>query len=310
LPYTRSHPIQRSGRHRPRRGYAPFLVALTVLAVATGWWRLAVRPDRTRITRASVATPSPSAPVISPVPAGGALERQRIMLPRPSGADVTAAVQRFLAAGDPIRCGGGNQPVVAVTFEDGPGPYTERTLELLRKRDARATFFLNGTGLDAFAPAVPGIQRIGEVGNHGWSHQGLVGADEDLLTAEVDVLQARLAEITGVPPRLFRPPYGAHDEAVDDRATSLGLLTVLSTVDVNDDDGVGAAGVWSALERGVRPGAILVLRENEEVTRSLLPDLLALIEERGLYMATVPELLAIDPPSPEQLRDGTCPRGA
>jgi peptidoglycan-N-acetylglucosamine deacetylase len=215
-----------------------------------------------------------------------------------------------MAAGDPIMCGGGNQPVVALTFEDGPGPHTERTLELLRRRDARATFFLNGTGLDAFAPAVPGIQRIGEVGNHGWSHQGLVGADADLLTAEIDVLQARLAEITGVPPRLFRPPYDARDEAVDDRARSLGLLTVLSTVDVNDDDGFGAAEVWSTLERGVRPGAILVLRENEEVTQTLLPDLLDLMEERGLHTVTVPELLAIDPPSPEQLRDGICPRGA
>jgi peptidoglycan-N-acetylglucosamine deacetylase len=311
LPEARSHPTRGSGRHRPRRGYAPFLVALTVLAVATGWWRLAVRPDRTGITRASVATPSPSAPATSPVPADGvALERQRIMLARPSEADVTAAVQRFLAAGDPIRCGGASQPVIALTFEDGPGPHTERTLELLRKREARATFFLNGTGLAAFAPAVSGIQRIGEIGNHGWSHKGLVAADADLLTAEVDVLQARLAEITGVPPRLFRPPYGAHDEAVDDRASSLGLLTVLSTVDVNDADGVGVAGVWSAVERGVRPGAILVLRENEEITQTLLPDLLDLIEERGLHTVTVPELLAIDPPSPEQLRDGTCPRSA
>lgn len=305
----RSHLTSRSGRHRPRRGYAPFLVGLIVLAVATGWWRLALRPDRTRLDRASVATPSPSVPVILPE-GGAALERESTMIPRRSEADVTAAVQRFLAAGMPIRCGGGNHRVIALTFEDGPGRHTERAVELLGKRGARATFFLNGTGLDAFAPAVPEILRIGEVGNHGWSHQGLVGADPDLLTAEMDVLQARLAEFTGVPPRLFRPPYDARDEVVDDRARSLGLLTVLSTVDVNDDDGVGTAGVWSALVRGVRPGAIVVLRENEEVTRALLPDLLRLIEERGLHTVTVPELLAIDPPSPEQLREGTCSRSA
>jgi peptidoglycan/xylan/chitin deacetylase (PgdA/CDA1 family) len=309
LPDSRSHPTSRSGRHRPKRGYAPFLVGLIVLSVATGWWRLAVRPDRTGIDRASVATPSPSVPVALP-DSGAALERERIALPRRSEADVTAAVQHFLAADMPIRCSGGKQPVIALTFEDGPGPHTERTVELLRKREARATFFLNGTGLDAFAPVVRGIQRIGEVANHGWSHQGLVGADPDLLTAEVDVLQARLAEITGESPRLFRPPYGARDEVVDDRTRSLGLLTVLSTVDVNDDYGVGAAGVWSALDRGVRPGAIVVLRENEEVARALLPELLRLIEERGLHTVTVPELLAIDPPSPEQLREGTCSGGA
>jgi peptidoglycan/xylan/chitin deacetylase (PgdA/CDA1 family) len=285
-------------------------VGLLVLAVATGWWRLAVGPDRTRITRASVATPSPSVAESPAIPVGDVPERERTLLPVPTEADVTGAVQRFLASGEPIRCGGGNEPVIALTFEDGPGPGTERTLELLRKRGVRATFFLNGTDLDAYAPEVPAILRIGEVGNHGWSHQGLVGADADLLTAEVDVLQTRLAEITGLPPRLFRPPYGALDEAVDDRAGSLGLLTVLSTVDVNDDDGAGAASVWSVLQRGVRPGAIVVLRENEEITQSLLPDLLELIEERGLHAVTVPELLAIDPPSPQQLRDGTCSRAA
>lgn len=307
MPDTRSHPTRRSGRHRPRRGYAPFLVALAVLAAATGWWRLAVSPDRTGIARASLATPSPSTPAPPPLTVGAAtLEGERIMLPHRSETDVNLAVQRVLAAGQPIRCGGGNLPVIALTFEDGPGPHTERTARLLREHGARATFFLNGIGLDAFSSAIPAIQRIGEVGNHAWSHQGLMGADPDLLTAEVDVLQARLAEITGVPPRLFRPPFGARDEAVDDRARSLGLLTVLFTVDVGDDDGVGPAGVWAALERGARPGAIVALRENEEVTQALLPDLLDLIDQRGLHAVSVPELLAIDPPSPEQLREGTC----
>jgi peptidoglycan/xylan/chitin deacetylase (PgdA/CDA1 family) len=231
------------------------------------------------------------------------------MLPYRSDADVTASFQQLLMADEPIRCGGGNQPVVALTFEDGPGLYTERTVRLLDARGARATFFLNGTGLSAFSPAVRDIVEVGEVGNHGWSHQGLVGADPDLLTAEIDVLQARLAQMTVSPPRMFRPPHDAHDEAVDDRAASLGLLTVLSTVDVGDDDSAYSAEVWAALQRGIRPGAIVTLRENQEVTQGLLPDVLDLIEERGLLTVTVPELLAYDPPSPEQLKDGTCPTG-
>jgi peptidoglycan/xylan/chitin deacetylase (PgdA/CDA1 family) len=298
-------------------------VALAVLAVATGWWRLAVPPDQARISRASTATPSPSFPAPSfpapsfPVPSvpapsplsGGVASLEVERIPYRTEADVTAAVQRFLATGEPIRCGGGTHPVVALTFEDGPGPNTVRTVRLLRRHGADATFFLNGIALDAFSSAVPAALRVGEIGNHGWSHQGLVGADPDLLTAEVDVLQARLAELAGTPPRLFRPPHEALNEAVLDRARSLGILTVLSTVDVGDDEGTGEAAVWSAMQRGARPGSILTLRENQEVTRSLLPDLLALLEQRGLQAVTVPELLAIDPPTPEQLRDGTCPVG-
>jgi peptidoglycan/xylan/chitin deacetylase (PgdA/CDA1 family) len=285
-------------------------VALAVLAVATGWWRLAVRPEETGITPASAATPSltPSIPVPSPLSGGDAsLEVERVMLPHRTEADATAAVQRFLAVGEPIRCGGGTQPVVALTFEDGPGPSTERTARLLERHGLEATFFVNGAGVDAFSSAVPAALEVGEVGNHGWSHRELTGADPDLLTAEMDTLQARLAELADTPPRLFRPPYEALDDGVMDRARSLGVLTVLSTVDVGDDDGAGAAAVWAAMQRGARPGAIVTLRENEEVTRALLPDFLALIEERGLHAVTVPDLLAIDPPTPEQLRDGTCP---
>jgi peptidoglycan/xylan/chitin deacetylase (PgdA/CDA1 family) len=289
-------------------------VALAVLAATTGWWRLAVRPEEARITRASVATPSPSFPsptVPAPSPISGgdpSLQVERVMLPRRTEADATAAVQRFLAAGEPIRCGGGTQPVMALTFEDGPGPSTVRTARLLERHGLEATFFLNGTGLDAFSSAVPAALRVGELGNHGWSHRELTDADPDLLTAEIDALQARLAELAGTPPRLFRPPYEAMDDEVLDRARSLGILTVLSTVDVDGEAGPAAA--WAAMQRGARPGAIVTLRENEAVTRALLPDFLALIEERGLHAVTVPDLLAIDPPTPEQLRDGTCPVSA
>jgi peptidoglycan/xylan/chitin deacetylase (PgdA/CDA1 family) len=295
-------------------------VALAVLAATTGWWRLAVRPEEARITRASVATPSssfpspsflaPTVPAPSPISGGDpSLQAGRVMLPRRTEADATAGVQRFLAAGEPIRCGGGTQPVMALTFEDGPGPSTVRTARLLERHGLEATFFLNGTALDAFSSAVPAALRVGEVGNHGWSHRELTDGDPDLLTAEMDTLQARLAELAGTPPRLFRPPYEALDDEVLDRARSLGILTVLSTVDV-DAEAAGPAAVWAAMQRGARPGAIVTLRENEAVTRALLPDFLALIEERGLHAVTVPDLLAIDPPTPEQLRDGTCPVSA
>jgi peptidoglycan/xylan/chitin deacetylase (PgdA/CDA1 family) len=230
------------------------------------------------------------------------------MLPYRSDADVTTGLQHLLMADMPIRCGGGDQPVVALTFEDGPSPQTESIVRLLDERGARATFFLNAPGLSVFGSAVRDIPDVGEVGNHGWSHQGLVGADPDLLTAEIDVLQARLAQMTASPPRLFRPPHDARDESVDNRAAFLGLLTVLSTVDPGHE-AASAAEVWATLERGIRPGAILTLHENQEVTQELLPDVLDLIEERGLHAVTAPELLAYDPPSPEQLKDGTCPAG-
>src|SRR4051812_47060013 len=57
------------------------------------------------------------------------------------------AIDAARSRGEPIYCGGGRGNAVALTFDDGPGPFTERLLGLLREADAHATFFLVGSRL-------------------------------------------------------------------------------------------------------------------------------------------------------------------
>src|SRR6059058_1022780 len=85
--------------------------------------------------------------------------------------EATRALGIALRRGEPIYCGGPRAKVVALTFDDGPGPYTEQLVGMLRAANAHATFFLVGNRLQ-YWPRAAREEALGgnAVGNHSWSH--------------------------------------------------------------------------------------------------------------------------------------------
>jgi peptidoglycan/xylan/chitin deacetylase (PgdA/CDA1 family) len=219
-------------------------------------------------------------------------------------------LDRLMSLGYPIRCGGGNQRLVALTFDDGPGPYTAKTLRLLRKGGARATFFIVGRELVDW-PNLAHMPRhelkAGALGDHTWDHPSLPGLSQDQLDEEIGRTQQAVARASGAPVKLFRPPYGATDAAVDRTVRSLGMVEVLWTVDSGDSVATSWHQVLADVMEGLKPGAIILMHENRGTTLNALPTIIHRIAQRGYRMVSVPELLAADPPSEDQLRNGTCP---
>jgi len=82
---------------------------------------------------------------------------------------VTLALQR----GTPVYCGGRRSNAVALTFDDGPGEYTRRLLEVLQAAGAHATFFVVGNRLQYWPGVVRDEEKVGVVGDHSWSHAHL-----------------------------------------------------------------------------------------------------------------------------------------
>lgn len=273
---------------RARRAFALFvLLALGSLAGTASWRLTAGSEARASSSRAAPALPS----------------RYSV-----SAADADAAVRRFAALGRPLFCGGGNERVVALTFDDGPGPYTRDTVATLRRAGARATFFFVGKRLREGWIRPEEVLAVGAVGNHSWNHVSLAGGDGSLLSEEIDATTAALEERMSTPVTLFRPPYGARDDASAAHVADRGMIEVLWTFDSGDSAaGALARTVMKTLRREIRPGAIVLLHENRGSTHTSLGAILELLAERRLQPVTVPELLAIDPPSERQLRAGTCP---
>jgi peptidoglycan/xylan/chitin deacetylase (PgdA/CDA1 family) len=210
----------------------------------------------------------------------------------------SAALDRFAARGKPVYCGGFQGRYVALTFDDGPGAYTPRTLAILHKRHLRVTFFLIGRNV----PSRPSLARIelksyAALGVHAWVHKSLDGRSQRQIRNQLVWTRNAIAKATGTEARIFRPPYGARNARVDRVSSRLGMVEVLWSIDSGDSQGKNWRQVGREVLRNIQPGSIVLMHDNRGQTiRALRRLILPGLAKRGLIPVTVPELLLLDPP--------------
>ncbi|MFJ4926001.1 polysaccharide deacetylase family protein [Streptomyces sp. NPDC088736] len=131
----------------------------------------------------------------------------------------------------PRLSGRGRWDHIALTFDDGPDPLsTPHFLRLLAERQVRATFFLLGGEAHRSPGLVREIAAAGhEIGVHGWLHRPLLLRGPRATYEDFARARDTVADITGRPPALFRPPYGVMSTAAHVAARRLGLTPVLWT---------------------------------------------------------------------------------
>ncbi|MFC6453576.1 MULTISPECIES: polysaccharide deacetylase family protein [Paenibacillus] len=191
---------------------------------------------------------------------------------------------------------------VALTFDDGPDTkYTPRILDILKKHEIHATFFLIGDNARKHPQMVNRILEEGHVlGNHSWDHQLLTKQDAEQVQSEINKTDDLLKSITGQAPALFRAPYGAVSADVLDAAGAAGHQIIGWSVDTLDWKGKSAAEIMSAVKKELRPGAIILQHSaggkggNLNNTIEALPLIISYLKENGYTIVTVPELLSDD----------------
>src|SRR3954452_5410024 len=230
-------------------------------------------------------------------------------------------VRRLARLGKPGYCGGGApapravglcatararrlRAYVALPFDDGPGPSTAAAVRELLRRRVPATFFLVGQNVARYRSLLPLEAQAGAIGDHTFHHVQLTALALTDAGREIDDAARAITAATHAPVRLMRPPSGARTPPVDAVVRAEGMLQVLWDVDVQDIEGADTAAVVGAVRRHARPGSIVLMHENEGQTRAARPQVLAALPRRHLRPATVPELIAADPPSPAQLEAG------
>jgi peptidoglycan/xylan/chitin deacetylase (PgdA/CDA1 family) len=199
---------------------------------------------------------------------------------------------------------GVHEPVVAITFDDGPSPdTTPRVLDALRAADAHATFFILGRHAEQHPEIVQRIAREGhEIANHTYGHGILVFASQRDITRELLRTHRLLLESGTRPPRLFRAPHGFRNPYVVRVARRLGYRVVGWTKGVFDTARPGADVIAERSRKALRPGAILLLHDadgngdgDRSQTADALPQILRDVQEAGLRTVTVSELARLAP---------------
>lgn len=106
-----------------------------------------------------------------------------------------------------------NRRQIALTFDNGPSPRgTEIILDVLRREEITATFFLLGKSAERYPDLARAIAGEGHlIGNHGYSHRNLLWLGPKGTAQEIDRGYHTIATICDISPALFRPPYGVRN---------------------------------------------------------------------------------------------------
>ncbi|MEU1726044.1 polysaccharide deacetylase family protein [Nonomuraea sp. NPDC005692] len=183
---------------------------------------------------------------------------------------------------------------VALTFDDGPGPYTGTLLRHLAKYRAHATFFVVGRNVGAHPDVVRRTVEAGhELGNHTWSHPDLTRLSPAAIRSQLARTDRAVKSAAGVVPGLVRPPYGATDRDVRRQAHRPLVLWSVDTLDWRYRDSARVARV--SLKR-VRPGSVILFHDIHPTTVKAVPRVLKGLSARGYRFVTVSELFGGEPP--------------
>jgi peptidoglycan/xylan/chitin deacetylase (PgdA/CDA1 family) len=215
--------------------------------------------------------------------------------------DEAAAVRSVLAYTPFVKEGSGTAKEIALTFDDGPGPYTPQVLSVLERYHVHATFFVIGKMLQYFsASTVREIEDGDVIGDHTETHPMLAHLSAHDQYEELFEQMARIELLGGRRPTLFRPPYGSFDATTLRELKRLHLLMVLWSVDTGDYQQPGVQTIVQRAMEGAQPGAIILLHDaggTRTETVEALPLIIKGFRERGYKLVTIPKLLADDPPA-------------
>ncbi|MDQ0095604.1 polysaccharide deacetylase family protein [Paeniglutamicibacter psychrophenolicus] len=177
---------------------------------------------------------------------------------------------------------------VALTFDDGPGPYTESLLDVLDKHNAKASFFLIGKDVAKYPDIVREELASGhEIGNHTWSHQDLAKLSPAAAERELSKADEAIKKATGTAPTLMRPPYGTITESL---TKAQPVPVVMWSDDTLDWKTRNAKKTVKAAE-DIKPGSIVLMHDIHKSTIAAVPKILEDLGAQGYHFVTVSQLI-------------------
>lgn len=256
---------------------ATFKVAETGLTPGTFRWRV----------RSSWVGPECQEPACRDLAPDAGTVSDTLRPPVPTGCEPAGANTR--------SSGPGGRRRVALTFDDGPSEFTADVLDLFKRKDAVATFFVIGGQVSGRAGVLRRALREGHaVGNHSHTHASLAGGG----AGELSRAQAAIRRALGYTPCVFRPPYGATSSLLAGQARERGMNTILWDVDPLDWQRPGADAIHSRVVGATRPGSIVLSHDGggpRGGTVAAYGRIIDTLRRRGYAFVTVPQLLGLKP---------------
>lgn len=193
-----------------------------------------------------------------------------------------------------------NKKAVALTFDDGPGVNTAKVLEILRKYGVKATFFMDGSRVNASPETVKLVQKEGhEIGSHLYSHPDFYHSHKDdyreFWNLEAGKSEKAFQKILQLKPVLLRMPHGYVKPWVREEAKKRGYILINWTCGY-DWHKMTAEEMLAGYIKCIKPGAIFLMHDggkDRRKTVEILPKLIEELRKQGYQIVAVSELLGL-----------------
>jgi peptidoglycan/xylan/chitin deacetylase (PgdA/CDA1 family) len=197
-----------------------------------------------------------------------------------------------------LRCGKPADRRVALTFDDGPNrTHTRHVLAILRRHNAKATFFVLGASASRNPDLVKQIATEGHlVASHSWDHPKRISLEE--WRTQIQRTREAIRKAGVSPSAYLRPPHGIINKAVKQACAEQGLTIVLYTLLSSDWTLPGKDKLVRQVVGKLAPGGIVVLHDgggDRRQTVEALPEIIRGLRGKGLELARLDELLGQDP---------------
>lgn len=184
-----------------------------------------------------------------------------------------------------------SKPMVAITYDDGPGGKAEnRILDCLQKNGAVATFFYLGSRVSYDSGTVKRAYEMGcEIGNHTWDHPVLTGLTAKQVKRQLAKTNAAIKKACGAEPTLFRPSYGETNSKINKMS---GLPVIMWNVDTLDWQSRNAKKVFKEVKRNKNlDGDIILMHSIYDSTAKATELIIPYLKKKGYQFVTVSELI-------------------
>lgn len=184
-------------------------------------------------------------------------------------------------------------PDIHLTFDDGPHPLSTRIiLNVLKSKNAKATFFLVGKNVQTYPAITRQILAEGHViGNHSFDHPVMILRSKRFVVDQLSRTENAIAAATSMKPRLFRPPYGFLDQWTAKIARQMGYEIVMWTTDPADFQRVAASDIVKRATSSAAGGSIILMHDNDATfdrIGEILTKVLDHLSQRGFAFSALP----------------------
>lgn len=202
-----------------------------------------------------------------------------------------------------IMKGPDNIKLMALTFDDGPDNHlTPEVLDVLKKHNVKATFFLLGSRIKKFPEVAKRINAEGhKIGMHSYSHPNLYKKSINTLKDEINKTQNVMVEKLGFGTSIFRAPYGNIREDQLKYLKNRNITTIGWNVDSLDWKGLDVEQIEKNVLSDIKPGAIILMHsagnwnQGYSSTTDALDKIIKKLKKDGVQFVTIDKFLKNKP---------------